>query len=209
MRATGARYSPRYFTDKLENVMANLNIVSICGSLRKGSFNAMVQRLLPSLAPDGMTIKSAPSFADFPLYNADVQNTSGFPAPVNALADAIRAADGVIFISPEYNFSIPGGLKNAIDWVSRLQNQPFAGKPIALQSASPGPLGGARVQYDLRRAMVFLDAFVLNKPEIFIGGCAAKIDEKTGELNDETTRNFIKQQLAAFVTFIERLAAKG
>ena len=87
--------------------MATLNVVSICGSLRKGSYNAMVQRLLPSLAPDGMTVKPAPSFADFPLYNADIQNSSGFPAPVNTLADAIRAADGVIFCTPEYNFSIP------------------------------------------------------------------------------------------------------
>ena len=118
-------------------------------------------------------------------------------------------ADGVIIVTPEYNYSIPGGLKNAIDWVSRLPNQPFAGKPVALQSASPGPLGGGRVQYDLRRAMVFLDAFVLNKPEIFIGGCASKIDEKTGELKDETTRNFIKQQLAAFAKFITHLAAKS
>src|ERR1700758_2228037 len=189
--------------------MATLNVVSICGSLRKGSFNAIVQRLLPSLAPDGMTVKPAPSFADFPLYNADIQNSTGFPAPVNALADAIRAADGVIIVTPEYNFSIPGGLKNAIDWVSRLPNQPFAGKPIALQSASPSPLGGGRVQYDLRRAMVFLDAFVLNKPEIFIGSCASKLDEKTGEIKDESTRNFIKQQLAAFATFIERVAGKA
>src|SRR5262249_31385238 len=107
--------------------MATLNVVSICGSLRKGSFNAMVQRLFPSLAPHGLTIKSAPPFAVFPLYNADIQNSTGFPAPVNALADAIRAADGVIFCTPEYNFSIPGGLKNAIDWMSRLANQPFAG----------------------------------------------------------------------------------
>src|SRR5256886_16392801 len=160
--------------------MANLNVVSICGSLRKGSFNAMVQRLLPSLAPDGMTVKPAPSFAEFPLYNADIQNSTGFPAPVNALADAIRAADGVIFCTPEYNFGIPGGLKNAIDWVSRLPNQPFAGKPIALQSASPGPLGGGRVQYDMRRSMVFLGAFTLNKPEIFIGGCASKPEGETG-----------------------------
>jgi len=187
----------------------SLNVISICGSLRKGSYNGIVQRALPSLAPEGLTISAAPSFAEFPLYNADVQTTSGFPAPVNALADAIRAADGVIIVSPEYNFSIPGGLKNAIDWVSRLQNQPFAGKPIALQSASPGPLGGGRVQYDLRRAMVFLDAFVLNKPEIFIGGCAAKLDEKTGEIKDEATRNFIKQQLAAFATFIARVAVKA
>src|SRR5437660_11706868 len=185
--------------------MATLNVLTICGSLRKGSYNAMVQRALPALAPAGMTLTTAPSFADFPLYNADVQTSSGFPAPVNVLADAIRAADGVIFCSPEYNFSIPGGLKNAIDWVSRLQNQPFAGKPIALQSASPGPLGGGRVQYDLRKAMVFLDAFTLNKPEIFIGNCASKFDEKTGELKDETTRNFIKQQLASFAAFINKM----
>jgi chromate reductase len=186
-----------------------LNVLTICGSLRKGSYNGIVQRALPALAPEGMSLTIAPSFAEFPLYNADLQAASGFPAPVNALADAIRAAAGVIFVTPEYNFSIPGGLKNAIDWVSRLPNQPFAGKPIALQSASPGPLGGGRVQYDLRRAMVFLDAFVLNKPEIFIGGCAAKLDEKTGEIKDETTRNFIKQQLAALATFIPRVAVKG
>jgi chromate reductase, NAD(P)H dehydrogenase (quinone) len=192
-----------------EDAMAGETVLTICGSLRKGSYNAMLQRALPALAPAGMTLKPAPSFANFPLYNADIQNTSGFPAEVNPLADAIRAADGVIFITPEYNFSIPGGLKNAIDWVSRLQNQPFAGKPIALQSASPGPLGGGRVQYDLRRSMVFLDAFTLNKPEIFVGNCAAKFDEKTGELKDEATRNLIKQQLAAFAAFIGKIAGKG
>src|SRR6201993_1069475 len=157
--------------------MANLNVLTVCGSLRKGSFNAMVQRALPALAPEGMTLKAAPSFAEFPLYNADIQNSTGFPAPVNTLADAIRAADGVIFCTREYNFSVPGGLKNAIDGVSRLQNQPFAGKPVALQSVSPGPVGGARVQYDLRKSMMFLDAFTLNKPEIFIGNCASKFDE--------------------------------
>jgi chromate reductase, NAD(P)H dehydrogenase (quinone) len=186
-----------------------LNVLTICGSLRKGSYNAMVQRLLPSLAPEGMSLTVAPSFADFPIYNADLQSANGFPGPVTVLAEAIRAADGVIFITPEYNFSVPGGLKNAIDWVSRLPNQPFAGKPIALQSASPSPLGGARVQYDLRKSMIFLDAFVLNKPEIFIALAAAKFDEKTGELKDETTRNFIKQQLAAFAKFIEFLPPKA
>jgi len=184
-------------------------VLTICGSLRKGSYNAMVQRALPALAPSSMVLEAAPSFAGFPLYNADVQNTTGFPADVNALADAIRAAEGVIIITPEYNFSIPGGLKNAIDWVSRLQNQPFASKPIALQSASPGPVGGARVQYDLRKAMVFLDAVTLNKPEIFVGNCASKFDEKTGELRDETTRNFIRQQLAAFATFIGKHTGKS
>jgi chromate reductase len=155
-----------------------------------------------------MTLKAAPSYAELPLYNADIQNSTGFPAGVNVLADAIRAADGVIFCTPEYNFGIPGGLKNAIDWVSRLPNQPFAGKPIALQSVSPGPLGGGRVQYDMRRSMVFLDAFTLNKPEIFIGGCASKFDEKTGEIKDEATRGFIKQQLAAFASFIGQVAPK-
>jgi len=180
------------------------NIISICGSLRKGSYNRMIMTALPKLAPAGLSIKEAPSFADFPLYNADIQNSTGFPAALNVLAEAIRAADGVIFCSPEYNFSIPGGLKNALDWVSRLSNQPFIGKPIAIQSASPGPLGGARIQYDLRKSLVFLDALTMNKPEIFIGNCATKFDEKSGELNDETTINFIKQQLEAFVSFIER-----
>jgi chromate reductase len=80
---------------------------------------------------------------------------------------------------------------------------------VALQSASPGPVGGARVQYDMRKAMTFLDAFTLNKPEIFVGNCASKLDETTGEIKDETTRNFIKQQLAAFATFIARVAPKG
>jgi chromate reductase len=191
--------------------MANrqLNVISICGSLRKGSFNRMVMNALPGLAPAGMSIKEAPSFAEFPLYNADVQNSTGFPAPVNTLADAIRAADGVIFNTPEYNFSLPGGLKNAIDWVSRLKEQPFVGKPIAIQSASPGPVGGARVQYDLRKMMCFLDALTLNKPEIFVGSVASRVDDKTGEIKDETTRNLIKQQLEAFAHFIERHGAKG
>src|SRR5580698_456692 len=127
-----------------------LNVISICGSLCKGSYNRMVMNLLPGYAPVSMKITEAPPFAEFPLYNADMQSSSGFPEPVQKLAEVIRAADGVIFVTPEYNFSIPGGLKNAIDWVSRLPNQPFAGKPVALQSASPGPLGGARMQYDLR-----------------------------------------------------------
>jgi chromate reductase len=185
------------------------NVISICGSLRKGSYNRMVMKLLPGLAPSGLAIKEAPSFAEFPLYNADIQDATGFPAPVLALADAIRAADGVIFCTPEYNFSLPGGLKNAIDWVSRAPNQPFAGKPIAIESASPGPLGGGRVQYDLRRVMVFLDALTLNKPEIFIGSCASKFDEATGDLKDEATRNFLRQQLEAFATFIDRHGGKA
>jgi chromate reductase, NAD(P)H dehydrogenase (quinone) len=191
-----------------EKEEAVVNIVSICGSLRRGSYNRMLMQALPGLAPPGMVIAASPSFAALPLYNADAQGSTGIPAEVTALADVIRAAGGVIFCTPEYNFSMPGGLKNAIDWVSRVPSQPFAGKPVAIQSASPGPLGGARVQYELRRIMVFLDALTLNKPEVFVGSCASKFDEKTGELKDEPTRDFVRQQLVAFATFIERHGRK-
>jgi chromate reductase len=187
----------------------SLNVVSICGSLRRGSYNRMVMNALQGYAPAGMRITEAPSFAAFPLYNADVQNSSGFPAPVQTLAEAVRTADGVIFVSPEYNYSIPGALKNAIDWVSRMPNQPFAGKPIAIQSATGGALGGGRMQYDLRRCMIFLDAWTINKPEIFIGNCSQRIDEKTGQIKDEQTIGFIKQQLAAFAQFIVRIGGKS
>lgn len=177
-------------------------VISICGSLRKGSFNRMLAEALPALAPAGMTIAASPSI-EMPLFNADVQ-AQGFPAPATALADAIRAADGVIFVTPEYNFSLPGGLKNAIDWLSRMKEHPFVGKPVAIQSASPGPVGGARMQYDLRKMMVFLEALTFTKPEIFVSNCASKFDEKAGALTDETTRKFIKQQLEGFAKFIDR-----
>jgi chromate reductase, NAD(P)H dehydrogenase (quinone) len=186
---------------------AKLNVISICGSLRKGSYNAILAGALPALVPEGMTIKPAPAWADFPVYNADIQNGPGFPASVKTLADAIRAADGVIIVTPEYNYSVPGGLKNAIDWVSRLPDQPFVNKAVAIQSASQGPLGGPRAQYHLRQMMVFLDALVFNKPEIFVGAVKSKVDEAKGELTDQPTRDIIKQQLAAFAKFIARVKA--
>jgi len=188
--------------------MATLNVITICGSLRKASYNAMVQRSLPALAPAGMTITVSPPIGDLPLYNADVQ-ANGFPAAVNTLADAIRAADGVIFNTPEYNYSMPGVLKNAIDWVSRLPNQPFANKPVAIQSASQGLLGGARAQYHLRQSLIFLDAFTFNRPEIFIGSAKGKFDEAKGELTDQAARDLIKQQLEGFAKFIARVGAKA
>src|ERR1700753_3762021 len=113
-----------------------VNVITICGSLRKGSFNAALARQLPGFAPAGMSIKAAPAWDKIPIYNFDVQGSSGFPAETEAWAEAIRAADGVIIVSPEYNWSIPGGLKNAIDWVSRLKEQPFLRTPVALQSAA-------------------------------------------------------------------------
>ena len=184
-------------------------IISICGSLRKGSYNRMVMNSLPGLAPPTLSIKEAPPYSEFPLYNADVENSTGFPATVQAFVAAVRAADGVIFVTPEYNFSIPGPLKNAIDWASRVPNQPFAGKPVAIQSATGGALGGGRMQYDLRRALLFLNAATFGRPEIFIGNCAQKIDAKTGEITDAQTVEFIRQQLAAFANFVaERRATR-
>jgi chromate reductase len=102
-----------------------LNVLVICGSLRKGSYNAALTRALPGLAPPEMKMVTAPPFESLPLYNADLQEASGFPPPAENLAVAIRAADGVLFVTPEYNWSMPGGLKNAIDWVSRMKKQPL------------------------------------------------------------------------------------
>jgi chromate reductase len=183
-----------------------LTIVGIAGSLRRGSYNAAVLRALPELAPAAMTIDTErAAIGEFPLYNADIQNEQGFPAAVEALGERIRAADGIVIVTPEYNYSVPGVLKNAIDWLSRLSDQPFKGKPVALQSASPGLLGGARAQYHLRQTMVFVEALVMPKPEIFVTQASGKIDEASGRLTDEQTRDMIGQQLAAFGEFIRRV----
>jgi chromate reductase len=182
-----------------------LDVLVICGSLRKGSYNAALARTLPALAPGGMRLRDAPSFASFALYNFDIQNETGFPHEVNAWADAIRSADGPIIVSPEYNWSIPGGLKNAIDWVSRMKDQPFKDKPVALQSVSPALLGGSRMQYHLRQSLTSIDALIFGRPEVIVTFAPQKFDEATGELKDQTTRDMIKLQLAAFATFIERV----
>jgi chromate reductase len=187
--------------------MADLNIVTICGSLRKGSFNAALMRALPGLAPAGMKFTVAPPFDQIPHYNADVQNEKGFPTEVTTLADAIRKADGVVIVTPEYNWTIPGALKNALDWLSRLPDQPFKEKPVAIQSCSGGPVGGARMQYHLRMTLTFLNAFIFGTPEVFVGMAASKFDEKTLELKDETTKKFVSQQLEGFAKFIARVRA--
>ncbi len=184
-----------------------LNVLTICGSLRKGSFNAAIARALPGLAPPEMAFSAAPSFENFPIYDVDRHNSAGVPADVNAWCDAIRAADAVVIVSPEYNWSIPGGLKNAIDWASRLKDIPFKDKPVALQSASAGQVGGARMQYHLRMALTTLDAFLFGKPEVFVNFAAKKFDEATGALTDEATKDIIRLQLAAFAKFIVRVRA--
>ena len=178
-----------------------LHFAVMLGSLRKGSFNAAIARALPALAPEGVTIKPLPSVGEFPLYNYDVQQ-EGVPPVVTRTAEAIRKADAVIIVTPEYNHTIPGVLKNAIDWISRLPNQPFAAKPVALESASPGLWGGLRCQLALRQMFVYLDGRVLNKPEVIIPQVNTKIDSATGELTDPATRGFIADQLRALAEFV-------
>nr|WP_294513097.1 NADPH-dependent FMN reductase [uncultured Rhodopila sp.] len=180
-----------------------LHFVTLLGSLRHGSFNAAIARALPGLAPEGVTIAPLGSIGDLPLYNADLQ-AGGFPAAVLAMAETIAKADGVIIVTPEYNYSVPGALKNALDWLSRLPAPPLAAKPVAIQSGSPGLIGGARAQYHLRQILVFLDAFVLNKPEVMVGQITNKVDPTSLELTDQATRDFIAAQLRAFAAFARR-----
>ncbi|EDU5313482.1 NAD(P)H-dependent oxidoreductase [Salmonella enterica subsp. enterica] len=184
-----------------------LNVVTLLGSLRKGSFNGMVARTLPKVAPAGMTVSPLPSIGDIPLYDADIQQEEGFPASVEALAEQIRNADGVVIVTPEYNYSVPGGLKNAIDWLSRLPEQPLAGKPVLIQTSSMGAIGGARCQYHLRQILVFLDAMVMNKPEFMGGVIQNKVDPQTGEVVNQGTLDHLTGQLTAFGEFIQRVKA--
>ena len=188
--------------------MADLNIVSICGSLRKASFNAALQRALPSLAPAALKITAAPSWAEIPIYNFDIQS-AGFPAPVTAWADAIRKADGVIIVSPEYNWTIPGGLKNAIDWTSRMKEDPFKGKPAAIQSCAGGLLGGARMQYHLRQCLTSVESVILIRPEVFVNFSAKKFAEGSLELTDQATKDMVKLQLEAFEKFVHQHTGKN
>jgi chromate reductase len=182
---------------------APIKLVALLGSLRKGSYNAMLMRALPGLAAAGATIEEGPTVGGLPLYNADDQNATGFPAGVEALAKAITAADGVIIVTPEYNFSVPGALKNALDWVSRMNPQPFVEKPVAIQSASTGPMGGERGQLHLRQVLVFLKALTFTTPEVIVGVAQTKFDEK-GQLVDEPTKKAIAAQLEAFAGFVRK-----
>jgi chromate reductase len=185
-----------------------INVLCICGSLRKGSYNAALARASMKLAPSGMTISPSRSIGDFPLYNHDVQASNGFPEPANELAAQMRAADGILICSPEYNWSISGVLKNAIDWVSRMKDQPFAGKPVALQSASGGLLGGSRAQYHLRQSLTSIDVYFFGRPEVIVTFAAQKFDEATLELKDQATIDMIKQQLAGFEKFVRKMTGK-
>jgi chromate reductase, NAD(P)H dehydrogenase (quinone) len=178
-----------------------LNILTLCGSVRKDSYNAALIRALPSLSPGDLVFKEGPSVADVPIYDGDLERLSGFPAVVNALSASIREADGVLIATPEYNYSVPGGLKNLIDWVSRTPNQPLARKPVLIQSVSGGPMGGVRMQHHLRQIMVFVNARVLPRPEVMIGPASSRFDE-AGQLIDKTAREAVRTQLTEFAAFI-------
>lgn len=185
--------------------MADLRIRGICGSLRKGSVNRMALDAAAVLAPAGMKIEPL-EWGGLPVYNAD-DDGDRTPDAVRKFKDEVRAADGVLIVSPEYNYSIPGGLKNAIDWVSREKQgtvQAFADKPVAIMGASMGGIATARMQYHLRQVFVFLDARVLSKPEVMVAQAQAKVDA-TGKLTDEPTRAVIRTQLEALAAWTHRL----
>ena len=178
-----------------------MNVLGICGSLRKASFNMMALRAAQSLAPQGMTITIA-DISQVPLYNEDVKG-AGFPPAVQLLRDQVKAADALLIVSPEYNFSIPGVLKNAIDWASRPPEQPFDGKPVAIMGASPGMVGTARMQYHLRQVFLFLNTQTVVKPEVFIAQAAGKFNEQ-GELVDEMAKKVIGELLVSLQKTAQR-----
>jgi chromate reductase len=180
-----------------------LKILGIAGSLRRGSFNASALRAAQELAPAGMTIDIF-DISAIPLYNEDVK-VQGFPQVVTDLRARIKAADGLLLATPEYNYSTSGVLKNVIDWVSRPPEHPFDGKPIALMGASGGVLGTARAQYHLRHMFIFLNAHILNRPEVFIGGAPSKFDAD-GKLTDQPTRDIVAAMLLAFKAWIAKLS---
>jgi chromate reductase, NAD(P)H dehydrogenase (quinone) len=180
-----------------------LKILGIAGSLRRGSFNAAALRAAQELAPAGMTIDIF-DISAIPLYNEDVK-VQGFPQVVTDLRARIKAADGLLLATPEYNYSTSGVLKNVIDWASRPPEHPFDGKPIALMGASAGALGTARAQYHLRQIFIFLNAHLLNRPEVFIGAAPSKFDAE-GKLTDQPTRDFVAAMLTSYKAWIAKLS---
>jgi chromate reductase len=173
-----------------------IQILGIPGSLREGSFNRMALRAASRLVPDSAKLQII-ELNGIPPFNQDREQAP--PAPVTELKAAIRAADAVLFCTPEYNYSIPGVLKNAIDWASRPHgDSAWKGKPVAVMGASIGALGTARAQYHLRQCFVFLEMPCVLQPEVMIGKADSRFDTK-GNLLDETSRDLIGKLLAALV----------
>lgn len=179
-----------------------IKILGIAGSLRKASFNRGTLRAAAELAPEGVTIEIF-ELDGIPVYNQDDEGNP--PEKVVEFKRKLREADAILFVTPEYNYSIPGALKNAIDWASRpYGDNSFDGKPAAIMGASVGAIATARAQYDLRKMMVFLNMFPINQPEVMIGNAAERFDEN-GDLTDETTRGFIRKQLENLVAWTRRI----
>lgn len=171
----------------------SLKLVAFCGSLRKASFNRLALQAFIERLPAGASCETI-EIGDWPLYDADVQ-AKGFPDKVQTAQKAMIEADGIVLVSPEYNYGISGVLKNAIDWLSRMTPQPFAAKPVALFGASMGVLGTARAQYQLRQTLVFLDGRPVNKPEVMIAQAQNKFAD--GKLTDEMTGKLLADLGAA------------
>lgn len=177
-------------------------ILGFAGSLRKGSYNKAVLHAASELVPKDAKLEIF-DINGVPLFNQDLEDR--MPQKVKEFKAKIRAADALLIATPEYNYSVPGVLKNAIDWASRpYGDNSFEGKPVAVMSASPGMLGGARAQYHLRQVLVALNMHPVNRPEVMVVSIDEKIDEK-GNLTDEETSKRIRQLLESLVKWAKRL----
>ncbi len=180
-----------------------MKILGVGGTLRKGSYSRALLLEAQKLAPEGVVIELT-DIENFPLYNQDIP----VPAVVQVFKDKIKEADAILFSTAEYNYSIPGSLKNAIDWGSRpYGDNSWEDKPVAIMSESTGMLGGIKAQYQLRQTMLFTNMHPLNRPEVVIGNVADKFDEQ-GNLTDEHTKEKIKELLTALVSWTDRLRLK-
>jgi chromate reductase, NAD(P)H dehydrogenase (quinone) len=180
-------------------------ILDFAGSLRKGSYNKALVRAAVELAPENVRIEVFDLEGISP-FNQDLENTP--PQRVIEFKEKIRNADALLIATPEYNYSIPGVLKNAIDWASRpKEGNPLEDKPVAIMSASTGRLGGARAQYHLRQTFVFLNMHPINRPEVMLSNAAENVDAN-GRLTNEQTRTLIRQLLEALVAWTNRLKCK-
>jgi chromate reductase len=184
------------------NMEKQLSILGFAGSLRKGSYNKAVLRAAAELIPSEISLEIF-DLEGIPPFNQDFEKTP--PDIVKQFKSKIRAADAILIVTPEHNYSVPGILKNAIDWASRpYGDNSFEGKPVAIMSASTGMLGGARAQYHLRQIFVFLDMHPVNHPEVMVPLAAQKIDEQ-GKVIDEETRKRIRQLLESLVAWTKKL----
>src|SRR6266545_4446881 len=178
-------------------------VAVIVGSLRKGSFNRKMAQALIGLAPPDLKL-GIEEIRDLPFFNQD--NEANPPPEVVAFKERIAQADAVLFVTPEYNRSVPGVLKNAIDVASRPYGKSaWSGKPAAIISVSPGAIGGFGANHHLRQSLVFLDMPALQQPEAYIGGVAALLDGN-GNLTNDGTRELLHKFVEAFAAWIEKIA---